>query len=161
MERKAIYAGTFDPITLGHIDLVERAAKACDHLKLCVAESTSKKTLFSVEQRMALAQECCSHIPNLEVVSFDGLLVDFAHAQGVQTLIRGLRAFSDFEYEFQMALTNRQLAPDIETLFLMPNESYSYVSSSLVREIARHGGDVRRFVPPAVEQALKDAHRAD
>jgi pantetheine-phosphate adenylyltransferase len=151
----AVYAGTFDPVTYGHLDVAERAAHVFDHLTLAVAEDPRKTLLFSVAERLELAQGSVAHLPNVEVVPFGGLLVDWARARGIQTLIRGLRAFSDFEYEFQMALTNRKLAPDMETLFLMPNEDYSYVSSSMVREIAALGGDVEKFVPPPVAAALK------
>ena len=152
---QAVYAGTFDPMTYGHLDVATRAAHVFDRLTLAVAEDPRKTLLFDVEERVALARECLAKLPNVEVVPFGGLLVDWARQRGIHTLIRGLRAFSDFEYEFQMALTNRKLAPDIETLFLMPNEDYSYVSSSMVREIASLGGDVEKFVPPAVAAALK------
>lgn len=154
MMRAAIYAGTFDPITLGHLDVVQRAAKIVDRLILAVAVSSRKQPLFTLEERMALARDSLEGIANVEVDSFDGLLVDYARSRNVQLLIRGLRAFSDFEFEFQMALTNRKLAPDVETLFLMPNEDYSYVSSSTVREVAQYGGDVSRFVPEPVQDAL-------
>ena len=152
---RAVYAGTFDPMTYGHLDVAARAAHVFDHLTLAVAEDPRKTLLFSVEERMDLARTSLVGLKNVDVVSFSGLLVDWARARGIHTLIRGLRAFSDFEYEFQMALTNRKLAPDIETMFLMPNEDYSYVSSSMVREIAALGGDVDKFVPGAVAAALK------
>ena len=152
---QAVYAGTFDPMTYGHLDVATRAAHVFDRLTLAVAEDPRKTLLFDVEERVALARECLAKLPNVEVVPFGGLLVDWARQRGIHTLIRGLRAFSDFEYEFQMALTNRKLAPDIETLFLMPNEDFSYVSSSMVREIAALGGDVAKFVPAPVAAALK------
>ncbi|MGD9611435.1 MAG: pantetheine-phosphate adenylyltransferase [Kiritimatiellia bacterium] len=152
---QAVYAGTFDPMTYGHLDVATRAAHVFDRLTLAVAEDPRKTLLFDVEERVALARDCLAGLPNVEVVPFGGLLVDWARSRGIHTLIRGLRAFSDFEYEFQMALTNRKLAPDIETLFLMPNEDFSYVSSSMVREIAALGGGVDQFVPPAVAAALK------
>ena len=152
---QAVYAGTFDPMTYGHLDVATRAAHVFDRLTLAVAEDPRKTLLFDVEERVALARECLAKLPNVEVVPFGGLLVDWARTRGIHTLIRGLRAFSDFEYEFQMALTNRKLAPDIETLFLMPNEDFSYVSSSMVREIAALGGGVGQFVPPAVAAALQ------
>jgi pantetheine-phosphate adenylyltransferase len=155
MSRTAVYAGTFDPVTYGHLDVAARAAHVFDRLVLAVAEDPRKTLLFSVEERMALARGSVAHLNNVEVVPFSGLLVDWARTHGIHTLIRGLRAFSDFEYEFQMALTNRKLAPDIETLFLMPNEDFSYVSSSMVREIAALGGDVGKFVPMPVAAALK------
>ncbi|MDD2239743.1 MAG: pantetheine-phosphate adenylyltransferase [Kiritimatiellae bacterium] len=151
----AIYAGTFDPVTYGHIDMAERAALIFDQLIVAVAEDPDKTLLFGVQDRVALAQACLAHLDNIEVVSFSGLLVDWARARDTHTLIRGLRAFSDFEYEFQMALTNRKLAPDIETMFLMPNEEFSYISSSMVREIAALGGEVEKFVPAGVAAALR------
>ena len=151
---RAVYAGSFDPVTFGHVDVAERAAHVFDRLTLAVAEDPRKTLLFSVEERVALAKGSLAHLGNIEVVSFSGLLVDWARARGIHTLIRGLRAFSDFEYEFQMALTNRKLAPDVETMFLMPNEDFSYVSSSMVREIAALGGQVEKFVPAPVAAAL-------
>ncbi|MBU1692411.1 MAG: pantetheine-phosphate adenylyltransferase [Verrucomicrobia bacterium] len=155
MNRAAIYAGTFDPITLGHLDVVERAARIFNRLIIAVTASTRKETLFTVEERRALVAEAVKPFSNVEVDTFDGLLVQYARAKGVCVLVRGLRAFSDFEVEFQMALTNRKMAPDIETLFLMPKEDYSYVSSSTVREIAQYGGDMRDFVTEPVQRALK------
>ena len=152
---RAVYAGTFDPITFGHMDVAARAAHVFDHLTLAVAEDPRKTLMFRAEERMELARLSLANLQNVEVVPFSGLLVNWARAHGIHTLIRGLRAFSDFEYEFQMALTNRKLAPDIETLFLMPNEDFSYVSSSMVREIAALGGDVEKFVPATVAAALK------
>ena len=152
---RAVYAGTFDPITFGHLDVAARAAHVFDRLTLAVAEDPRKTLLFSAAERIELARRSMEHLPNVEVVPFSGLLVNWARSHGIHTLIRGLRAFSDFEYEFQMALTNRKLAPDIETLFLMPNEDFSYVSSSMVREIASLGGDAEKFVPPPVAAALK------
>ena len=149
-----IYAGTFDPMTLGHLDLIERAAKIFDRLILAVAVSSRKTALFNIEERMEMARACVARFRNVEVDSFDGLLVEYARSKKVHILIRGLRAFSDFEFEFQMALTNRKLAPDIETLFLMPNEDYSYISSSTVREVAQFGGDTSQFVAPPVQAVL-------
>ncbi len=154
MNRTAIYAGTFDPLTLGHLDLVERAASIFDRLIVSVAANPRKSPLFTLEERVAMAREVVRPWSNVEVDAFEGLLIEHARARGVRLILRGLRAFSDFEFEFQMALTNRQLNAVIETLFLMPNENYSYVSSSAVREIATYGGDVSRFVPPEVQQAL-------
>lgn len=151
----AVYAGTFDPMTYGHLDVAARAAHVFERLTLAVAEDPRKTLLFSTAERLKLARSTLASLPNVEVVPFSGLLVDWARKRGIHTLIRGLRAFSDFEYEFQMALTNRKLAPDVETLFLMPNEDFSYVSSSMVREIAALGGDVEKFVPPPVAAALK------
>lgn len=152
---RAVYAGTFDPMTYGHLDVAARAAHVFEHLTLAVAGDSRKTPLFGAAERLELAKSSLAHLKNVEVVPFGGLLVDWARKRGIHTLIRGLRAFSDFEYEFQMALTNRKLAPDIETMFLMPNADFSYVSSSMVREIAALGGNVDQFVPPAVAAALK------
>jgi pantetheine-phosphate adenylyltransferase len=153
--KAAVYAGTFDPMTYGHLDVAARALQVFESLTIAVAEDPRKTLLFSTEERMALARSSVVDLPHVDVVPFSGLLVDWARDKGIHTLIRGLRAFSDFEYEFQMALTNRKLAPDIETLFLMPNQNFSYVSSSMVREIAALGGDVDQFVPAPVAEALK------
>lgn len=159
MNRAAIYAGTFDPLTRGHLDVIERAARIFPRLILAVARSTPKRTLFSLAQRLRIAREGTLYLPHVEVVAFDGLLVDYARAQGVQVLIRGIRAFSDFEFEFQMALTNRKMAPDIETLFLMPKEDFSYVSSTTIRQIAELGGHVEKFVPEVSLRALEEKFR--
>jgi pantetheine-phosphate adenylyltransferase len=156
MNQKAIYAGTFDPMTLGHLDVVERAAKIFPELIVAVAAVTGKNVLFSQDERVALVREAVKQLPNVKVTSFDGLLVEYARSQGAAVLIRGLRAFSDFEYEFQMALTNRRLAPDIETLFLMPKQDYSFLSSTNVKQVASLGGNVDEFVPAAVARALAD-----
>lgn len=150
----AMYAGTFDPVTLGHYDLIQRSADIFDHVILAVVEASAKHTLFTAAERVALTLSVSRALPNIEVESFSGLLIDHARRRGVRVLIRGLRAYSDFEYEFRMALTNRKLAPEIETLFMMPSETQSYVSSSMVKEVAMLGGDVSRFVPPAVMDAL-------
>ncbi len=155
MNSAAIYAGTFDPMTMGHLDVVARAARIFPRVVLAVAADTRKETLFDVDERVAVAREAARGIHGVEVESFRGLLVDYARALGIPVVIRGLRAFSDFEFEFQMALTNRKLAPDIETLFLMPNEGYSYLNSSTIRQIARLGGRVDDFVPPASLSALQ------
>ena len=155
MPRTAIYAGTFDPVTLGHMDIIDRAAEIFERVILAVAVETPKDTLFTLKERVAMARKIVKHLPNVEVESFTGLLVNHAKARGVYVLLRGLRAYSDFEYEFQMALTNRKLAPEIETLFMMPNEIHSYVSSSTVREVARLGGDTSGFVPPLVDAAIR------
>jgi pantetheine-phosphate adenylyltransferase len=156
MNKKAIYAGTFDPMTMGHLDVVERAAKIFPELIVAVAEVTGKNTLFSQAERVELVRESVKNCSSVSVVPFEGLLVDFARSQGVGVLIRGLRAFSDFEYEFQMALTNRRLAPDLETLFLMPKQDYSFLSSTNIKQVAALGGDVGEFVPLVVERALKE-----
>jgi pantetheine-phosphate adenylyltransferase len=151
----AVYPGTFDPITHGHCDLVTRAAKRFGKVIVAVSFGASKQPAFSVEQRVDLAKTVLAHLNNVEVVSFDTLLVDFMHSHQAQVILRGLRAVSDFEYEFQLASMNRRLAPEIETLFMTPDERYAYVSSSLVREIADHGGDVSHFVHEKVVAALK------
>ncbi len=150
----AVYPGTFDPITLGHEDIVRRAANLFDQVIVAVAGSTSKQTLFSLEERVALAT-AGFNIPNVKVMGFDGLLMQFVQEQGGQMVIRGLRAASDFEYEFQLAGMNRKLYPKLETLFLTPSEQYMFVSSSLVREVAKLGGDVHQFVSQNVENAIK------
>jgi len=149
-----IYPGTFDPITNGHVDLVERATRLFDKVILAVAVNPEKTAAFSVNTRVQLASEVLAHIENVEVCSFDNLLVDFMREKQAQVILRGLRAVSDFEYEFQLASMNRHLSPEIETIFLTPSEQYSYISSSLVREIASLGGDVSPFVHRAVAAVL-------
>lgn len=155
MTKLAIYAGTFDPLTLGHVDLIERTAEIFERLILAVVVKPLKDNLFSLEERLTMAREVVKDIGNVEVEAFDGLLVNYARSKGANVLIRGLRAYSDFEYEFQMALTNRKLAPGIETLFMMPKEAHSYVSSSTVKEVAMLGGDTSEFVPDAVQKMLE------
>jgi len=155
MTSNSIYAGTFDPVTLGHMDIIERGAEIFDWVILAVAMETPKDTLFTLKERLAMARQVVKHLPNVQVESFNGLLVNYAKEKRVCVLLRGLRAYSDFEYEFQMALTNRKLAPEIETLFMMPNELHSYVSSSTVREVARLGGDTSGFVPAVVHRAIQ------
>ncbi|WP_395792373.1 pantetheine-phosphate adenylyltransferase [Aquimonas sp.] len=154
-QRTAVYPGTFDPITNGHIDLVARAAPLFERIVVGVAESPNKGPGFPLEERIELARLTLADIPNVEVTGFDSLLANFVRSVGGGVLLRGLRAVSDFEYEFQMASMNRHLIPEVETLFLTPAEQYSFISSSLVREIARLGGDVSGFVHPAVDAALK------
>ena len=151
-----IYPGTFDPVTYGHIDLIKRALGIFDHVLVAVAsEGSDKSSLFSVEERLSFLKKATRSLGGrVRVLSFDGLVVKFARKQGATTMIRGVRMLSDFEYEFQMALTNRKLASDIETIFLMPHESYAYLSSRLIKEIARLGGDIRAFVPAFVGSAL-------
>ena len=154
MSRKAVYPGSFDPITKGHEDLIHRSLGFVDHIVVAVAVNVAKQPLFTFDERVALIREC---VPDkrVEVQSFDGLLVDFAKKVGATVIVRGLRAVSDFEYEFQMALMNRNLGPHIETVFLVPAFDLTYLSSSLVREVARFGGDVSALVHPAVQKALK------
>ncbi|WP_330924402.1 pantetheine-phosphate adenylyltransferase [Candidatus Sororendozoicomonas aggregata] len=149
-----IYPGTFDPITKGHMDLVERAAHLFDRVVVAVAESPNKKPVFELAQRVALAEEVTTHLDNVEVIGFNSLLADFLREQKATAILRGLRAVSDFEYEFQMANMNRILAPQVESLFLTPAEQYSYISSTLVREISSLGGDISKFVAPCVQKAL-------
>ncbi len=154
--RSVVYPGSFDPITNGHVDLIHRAARLFDRVVVAVASDTGKTPMFSTEERVALVRGSLVNQANVEIVPFQGLLVNFARELGVSVIMRGLRAVSDFEYEFQLAGMNRRMAPDIETLFLTPAEQYSYISSSLVREIARLKGDVSTFVTPAVQAALKE-----
>lgn len=151
----AIYPGTFDPITHGHTDLIRRGAKIFDHLIVGIADSSRKGPLFTLDERIELAKEITAPFDNVSVVGFDVLLADFAHQQNANVLLRGLRAVSDFEYEFQLASMNRHLMSDVETLFLTPSEHLSFVSSSLVKEIAMLGGDVSKFTHPVVIEAMK------
>ena len=158
MERVAVYPGTFDPMTLGHFDLVKRAAALYDRLIVAVAATSAKQgAMFDGETRMAMIREDVEKagFANVTVEKLDTLLVDFCRRRGVKTVIRGVRVYSDFEYEFQMALTNRKMAPEIETLFMMPSENLAYVTASTVREIVRYGGDVSSMVTPAVLARLK------
>lgn len=154
MSLTAIYPGTFDPVTLGHSDLIDRASRLFDQVIVAVAQDTGKQTVFSLDKRIALAEQTLQDLPNVSVQGFAGLLVDFAAEQQAEVIIRGLRAVSDFEFEVQLAAMNRRLRVEIETLFLAPAEQYQFVSSSLVREIARLGGDVSQFVAPEVQAAL-------
>jgi len=153
--RIAIYAGSFDPITRGHEDLVLRSLEFVDRLIVAVATNSSKQPMFTIEERVAIACEALAGDPRIEVKRFSGLLVDFAASEGANLLIRGLRAVSDFEYEYQMALMNRHLSPRLETVFMVPSLDTTYISASLVREIARYGGDVSSLVHPAVARALR------
>ncbi|QBY04026.1 pantetheine-phosphate adenylyltransferase [Thalassotalea sp. HSM 43] len=154
MKNKAIYPGTFDPVTNGHLDLIERAAKLCDQVVVGVAASPSKKPRYDLQQRVDMITEITTHLDNVTVVGFSGLLVDFAKEQNAKVLIRGLRAVSDFEYEFQLANMNRRLYPELESVFLTPSEENSFISSTLVKEVSLHGGDVSEFVHPHVKQIL-------
>lgn len=151
----AIYPGTFDPPTNGHLDLIRRGAKIFDELIVALLRNSEKTPLFTHGERLSMLKECVSELPNVKVDSFDGLLVDYAQRKGAKAVLRGIRAVSDYEYELQMALMNRKLDPRLETIFMMPAEAYSYLSSRLVREIAMLGGSVRDLVPELVEERLK------
>jgi pantetheine-phosphate adenylyltransferase len=157
---KAVYPGTFDPVTYGHLDVLDRAAGIFRTVTISVAESTGKNTLFSLEERLKMIRNSVKS-RNIRIESFSGLLVDYAARIKAGVIVRGLRAISDFEYEFKMALINRKIAPEIETVFLMPNEKYSYISSTFVKEIAKFGGDVSAFVPPSVREMLKKKFVSD
>lgn len=154
MEKRAIYPGTFDPMTNGHLDLITRAASMFDHVILAIAASPSKKPMFTLEERVTLATQVTAHLPNVEVLGFSELMAHFAQHQNAHILVRGLRAVSDFEYEMQLANMNRHLMPTLESVFLMPSKEWSFISSSLVKEVARHGGDIAPFVPEQIAQAL-------
>ena len=160
MVKTVVYPGTFDPITNGHVDLAQRACHLFDHVIVAIAISSDKKPLFSIEARVAQAKYVLSGLDNIEVRGFSGLLVDFVKTTGATGIVRGLRAVSDFEYEFQLANMNRALSPHMESLFLTPAEHLSYISSTLVREIASFGGDVSKFVPPFVQKALREKFNA-
>jgi len=159
MTRKAVYPGTFDPVTYGHLDVIKRAAALYDEVFIAVAHSKEKSPLFSVEERVAMMREAVSEYDNVRVEDFDRLVVDYALSKSAKVVIRGLRMISDFEYEFQMALTNRKINSKIETVFLMPNEAYSYLSSKLIKEVVRLGADVSEFVPENAEKELKEKLR--
>jgi len=152
--QRAVYPGTFDPMTMGHVDLVKRASKLFDSVIIAIASSDSKKPMFSLDERIEIGNKIFADDPKVEVVGFSGLLVNFAKDNDANILIRGLRVVADFEYEFQLANMNRAMSPDIESVFLTPKEEYSYISSSLVKEIATMGGDVKRFVDPVTLEAL-------
>lgn len=154
---RVVYPGTFDPLTEGHLDLIRRSARRFDEVVVAVAGVSMKPgNLFSIEERMEMVREACADagIGNVTVDRLDSMLVDYCRNKGISVVVRGIRVYSDFEYEFQMALTNRKLNPEVETLFMMPNETYSYVTASMIREIARYGGDTSAFVPPAVQRRL-------
>jgi pantetheine-phosphate adenylyltransferase len=152
--RTVIYPGSFDPLTNGHLDVIQRATKLFDKVIVAVAQNESKSPLFNLKERVALAKEAVAHLPQVEVDSFDGLLVDYVERRSGQAVVRGLRAISDFEFEFQLALMNRKLNERVETIFMMPKDTYTFLSSRIVKEIARLGGDVTAFVPAHVGEAL-------
>lgn len=155
MKRIALYPGTFDPVTYGHLDIIERASKLFDELIVAVAEGPQKGPLFSLEERVLFMKEGCRDITDVRVDSFSNLLMDYAKQVGAHVIIRGMRAVSDFEYEFQMALMNRTLDPDVETIFMVPGDAYTFLSSRIVKEVAIYGGRVDTLVPPIVQQALE------
>ena len=154
MKTRAIYPGTFDPITCGHIDILERASKMFDHILLAIANSSRKNPMFTLDERVALAKDVCAHIPNVEVTGFSELMANFAKKQNANVLIRGVRSVADFEYEWQLANMNRHFAQDLESVFLLPSQNLSFVSSSLIKDVALHDGDVSAFLPKSVAQAM-------
>ncbi|MCC7486546.1 MAG: pantetheine-phosphate adenylyltransferase [Burkholderiales bacterium] len=155
MNHKAVYPGTFDPITLGHEDLVRRAARLFDYLIVAVADAAAKRPFFTRDERVAMVREVVGDVENVAVVGFSGLLMNFVREHGARVVVRGLRAVSDFEYEFQLAGMNRGMYPDVETLFLTPGEQYMFISATIVREISTMGGDVSQFVPPQIAKRLQ------
>lgn len=155
MAVKALYPGTFDPPTNGHVDLIQRGARLFDHLVVAVLNNPGKNPLFTVAERVEMLQECTAALSNVSVATFDGLMVEFARQQGASAVLRGIRAISDYEYEFQMALMNRRLAPEIETVFLQPAGRYSFVSSRMLKEVYSFGGDVTGLIPPNVLRRLR------
>jgi pantetheine-phosphate adenylyltransferase len=153
-ERIAIYPGTFDPITLGHIDIIQRGSKLFDRVIVTIAVNQSKEPLFSLEERLEMIDDAIKNFNNVTVEKFNGLLVNFAYKKKAMVILRGLRAVSDFEYEFQMALMNKHLHDEISTIFLMPNEKYTYLNSTIIKDVARHGGNIKKFVTKFVERKL-------
>lgn len=156
---KAVYPGSFDPVTYGHLDIIERVSKKVEHLIVAVLNNPSKKSVFSLEERIQLLKEVTQEFPNVEIDYFSGLLTDYATKMNCTTMIRGLRAVSDFEYEMQMALVNKKINNELETLFMVSSSKYAYLSSSIVKEVAMFGGNISCFVPEVVEQALKNKFR--
>lgn len=157
--RTAVYAGSFDPPTNGHLNVIERAASIVDRLIITIANNTSKNAAFTPSERVEMVRELVSGLKNVEVILFEGLLVEFMAAQGARIIIRGVRSFSDFEYEFQMALSNKQMRPEIETLFMVTDSRYSHLSSTLIKEIVRLGGETHGMIPPSVEKRLREKLR--
>lgn len=157
--RVAVYPGSFDPVTLGHLDIIKRTAQMFDRVIVGVLNNRSKSPLFTAKERVAILQEVTKEFPNVEVQDFEGLLIDFVRQNGADVVVRGLRAITDFEYELQMAQTNRVMAPEIDTIFLTTNLKYSYLSSSIVKEIAEYGGDITEFVHPAVAEKVRERIR--
>jgi pantetheine-phosphate adenylyltransferase len=153
--RAAVYPGSFDPMTNGHLDIIRRGTRVFDRVVVAVLENEGKSPLFSVAERMELLRNCTAELPNVEVQAFSGLLVDFMHRVNAQVVVRGIRAISDYEYELQMALMNRELSPEVETIFMLPAVEYTFVSSRLVKEVFRLGGDITRLVPPLVLENLR------
>ncbi len=155
---KALYSGSFDPVTLGHLDIIKRAANVFDEVVVAVLNNKAKNPLFSVEERVNMLEETTKDLPNVKITSFRGLLVDFAREENINVIVRGLRAITDFEYELQMAQTNHELLPDVDTMFLTTNILYSYVSSTIVKEVASYHGDVSHFVPECIEEKIKEKY---
>lgn len=159
--RIGIYPGSFDPLTNGHLDITERAKKLCDKLIIAIARNSAKSALFSVAERLECLKRCCGSGDDTEVVAFEGLLVDFCRRMGVTLIVRGLRAIVDFEYEYAIALMNKKLAPDIETVFLMSQGEYSFISSNIVKEVASYGGDITSLVPQFVHKKLQEKYSSN
>lgn len=157
--RRAIYPGSFDPVTNGHLDIIERGAQICDELIVAVLQNKVKSSLFSVEERVRMLNEVTNHLPNVKIFAFDGLLIDFARQMDAKMIIRGLRAITDFEYELQMAQTNHKLAPEVETVFLTTSLDYSFLSSTTVKEVASFQGDISQFVPKVIEEKIKEKQK--
>ena len=158
MMKKAIYPGSFDPVTNGHVDMIERASKIVDELVVGVLNNSAKNSLFSLDERVSMLKEITKDMPNVSVTSFEGLTIDFADAMDARIIVRGLRAITDFEYELQMAQTNRIVNPKVDTMFLVTSEEYSYLSSTILKEIARYGGALDRFAPPCIIEKVKSKY---